>query len=159
MKEQIQCFDLNSGVGEWFPFFRSEQKPDGTIVYEDPQEGVAKVQLRIADAEVIDEIQSRTRNKKTEFAVNTLSRKMERVEYFTQTPAQEKLERELIWDHAIMDWEDKAPFVNKDGTPIAKTAENKLKLMALPSFARFVTRCLQMVTGLREESKALATKN
>jgi hypothetical protein len=159
MAEQIQCFDLNSSVGEWFPFFRSEQKPDGTTVYEDPQEGVARIQLRIADSEVIESIQKQTRTKKVDHVVNPSSRKMERIEYFDQTPEQEKLERELIWDHAIMNWEDKAPFLNKDGSPIEKTVENKLKLMGRPMFARCVTRCLQMITGLRDEAKALATKN
>ena len=158
-------FDLNVGIGEWFPFVQSEIKPDGEVKYSDPETDengnitAGRVQLRIADADTLESIQSQTRKREVEHVFNPKTRQMERLPYFEQTPAQEKKERELIWDYAIMDWEDIEPFLNPDGTPIARTVDNKLRLMNIPVFARFVGRCLQMISGATNEAKVAAEKN
>jgi len=153
-------FDLkNAGSGEWFPFFGSEIKPDGDVVYFDPEPNTGKMQLRVADSDVMDKIQKETRTKKVEHIPNPKSRGMERIEYFDQTPEQAKLERELIWDHAIENWEDKAPFLNADGSPIERTIENKLKLMAIPVCARFDGMSLQLIEGAAKDIKEAAVKN
>ena len=150
-------FDLSGGQqGEWFKFFRSEIRESGDITYLDPEEGAGKVCLRIADPETIEQIQAQTRKKISEFAHNPKTRSMERVTYFEQSTSQEKRERELIWDYAIQDWKG---ILDKDGEEIPCTLENKLKLMNIPQFARFVGRCLQLITGANAESEEAAGKN
>jgi hypothetical protein len=150
-------FDLSGETrGEWFKFFRSEIREGGDVTYLDPEEGAGRVCLRIATPEVIEEIQSQTRKKVKEFVINKLTRKMDRWEGFDQTPEQERRERELIWDHAIQEWEG---ILDKDGNEIPCTLENKLKLMNIPQFARFVGRCLQLISGANAGAAEEAGKN
>ena len=150
-------FDLsNEAQGEWFSFFGSEIKENGEVRYLDPEEGAGKICLRIADPEVIEKIQAQTRKKSAEFALNPRTRQMERVSFYEQTPTQEKKERELIWDHAIVDWKD---ILDRDGEQIPCTLGNKLKLMNNPQFARFVGRCLQLITGANAQTSEAEGKN
>ena len=150
-------FDLSVETqGEWFKFFNSEVKENGEIAYLEPEENAGRVCLRIADPDTVEKIQSQTRKKVSEFAFNPKSRSMERVTYFEQTPAQERKERELIWDFAIQDWQG---IMDQDGNEIPCTLENKLRLMNIPRFARFIGRCLQMITGANAESEAVSGKN
>jgi len=150
-------FDITGkSNGEWFRFFRSEIKENGDVTYLDPEDDAGKVCLRIADPETIESIQAQTRKKVTEFVHNPKSRQMDRVTYYDQTPAQEKKERELIWDYAIADWQG---ILDKDGNEIPCTLENKLKMMNIPIFARFVGRCLQLITGANASLAEEAIKN
>jgi hypothetical protein len=150
-------FDVSGEVqGEWFSFFRSETKEDGTIAYLDPEADAGKVCLRIADSDMVEKIQTETRKKVSEMVRNPSTRAMERVVYFDQTPAQEKREREMIWDHAIQDWKG---ILDTNGKEIPCTLENKLKLMSIPQFARFVARCLQLITGANAQTTEGAEKN
>lgn len=149
-------FDIENIGGEWFTFFESEIQPNGEVKYLDSVEGAGKVCIRIADPETIEKIESQTRKKISEFVFNPKTRQMDRVVYFDQTPEQEKKERELIWDFAIVDWKDLLDAENK---PIPCTLENKMKLMNNPRFARFVGRCLQLISGMKVEQAAVETKN
>lgn len=150
-------FDVTGETpGEWFTFFRSEIKENGEVVYLDPEADAGRVCLRIASPEVIESIQAQTRKKQAEFVRNPNTRAMERVTWFDQTPEQEKKERELIWDHAIQGWEG---MLDVSGTEIPCTLENKLKLMNIPQFARFVGRCLQLITGANAKTAEGAEKN
>src|SRR3990172_2631501 len=149
-------FDLSGVQGEWFKFFRSEIKENGDVMYLYPEDDAGRVCLRIAAPETMDNIQAQTRKKVKEFVHNPKTRAMERVEYFDQTDAQEKKERELIWDYAIQAWEG---ILDKDGEEIQCTTENKLKLMNIPQFARFVGRCLQMISGSNAQAEEAAGKN
>ncbi len=150
-------FDLSGDAqGEWFTFFCSEIKENGDITYLDPEEGAGRVCLRIADVDVIERIQGQTRKKVSEFAYNPKTRAMDRVQYYDQTPTQEKKERELIWDHAIQDWKG---ILDKEGNEIPCTTENKLRLMAIPQFARFVGRCLQLISGANAQLVEAEGKN
>jgi len=149
-------FDLSEVQGEWFTFFRSEIKENGDVNYLDPEPDAGRVCLRIADAEAVERIQAQTRKKKAEFVPNPKTRQMERVVYFDQTPEQEKKERELIWDWAIQDWKG---ILDKNGDEIPCTLENKLRLMSIPVFARFVGRCLQLITGANAQTAEAEIKN
>jgi hypothetical protein len=149
-------FDLDGKQGEWFTFFQSEIKEDGTISYHEPEKGAGRVSLRVADAESIESIHSQTRKKVSEFVYNPKTRQMERVTYYDQTPEQEAKERQLLWDYAIVDWEN---LLDKNGKVIPVTSDNKLKLMNNPVFARFVGRCLQLITSSIDETKAVLEKN
>jgi len=149
-------FDIENTQGEWFTFFESEIMPDGEIKYLDPIEGAGKVCLRISDPESIEKIQSQTRKKVAEFVYNPKTRAMDRVIYFDQTPAQEQKERELIWNFAITDWKD---LLDMKGVSIPCTLENKMKLMNVPQFARFIGRCLQLISGAKTEQADIEIKN
>lgn len=150
-------FDLSqSSAGEWFQFFGSELRPDGEIKYLEPEKGAGKVCLRIADPETLEIIQSETKKKAVEHVFNPKTRQMERLAYYEQTPEQEKKEREMIWDFAIKAWEG---ILDTSGQPIPCTLENKMKLMNNPQFARFVGRCLQLISGATEEAQKAKAKN
>jgi len=149
-------FDINIGAGEWFPFFGSKIKQDGEIEYFDPEPGAGSVCLRTADPDVLEKIQSETRKRVSENVFNPKTRSMERIVYFDQTPAQEKKEREMIWDHAIMDFKD---ILDVNGKQIPVTLENKMKLMNNPLFSRFVGRCLQLIGEAKETAKVKEAKN
>jgi len=152
-------FDLNNNAGDWFPFFHSEVSPDGSISYFDPTVDAARVEIRLASPEEMEAIYAKTRTKRVEHVFNPKARKMERIEFIDQTPAQEAEERRLTWDLGIRDWEDEEPMLGPDGSPIPKTPENKIKLMRIPVFARFVNRCLELISGVQEEAKQAAEKN
>lgn len=126
------------------------------MVYGVPDSKLGRVCLRIADAETLDRIHSETRKKVSENVYNPKTRGMERIAYIDQTPEQEKKERELIWDHAIIEWDG---MLDKNGNPIPCTLENKLKLMNIPVFARFIGRCLQLIGSAEEQKKEESAKN
>jgi hypothetical protein len=150
-------FDLSGETpGEWFKFFRSEIKENGETVFLEPEAGAGRVRLRIATPEVIESIQAQTRKKVAEFVYNKHTRAMDRWTGYDQTPEQEKRERELIWDHAIQGWEG---MLDVNGIEIPCMLENKLKLMNVPQFARFVGRCLQLITGANAGAAEEAEKN
>lgn len=149
-------FNLNKSIGEWFPFFGSEVQADGEVKYLDPEKDGGRVQIRIADAETMEKIYSETRKKVSETVYNPKSRAMEHISYIDQTPEQERRERELIWDYAIQAWEG---ILDADGKPIPCTLENKMRLMNVPVFSRFVGRCLTLISGATEAKKVAAEKN
>ncbi len=149
-------FDLNASTGEWFPFFGSKIKPDGEVEYLEPEKDAGRVCLRIADPDTLEKIQSQTRKRIAENVFNPKTRQMERITYFDQTPEQEKKERELIWDFAIQSWEG---ILDTKGQQIPCTLENKMKLMNNPLFARFVGRCLQLISGATAEAEKIKEKN
>lgn len=150
-------FDLSGETqGEWFKFFRSEVKENGEFAYLEPEDGAGSVCLRIVDPETIENIHSQTRKRVKEFVHNPKTRAMERVEYDEQTPAQKKKENEMVWDHAIQDWKG---ILDKDGNEIPCTLENKLKLMNVSQFARFVGRCMQIISGSNDRAAEEKVKN
>lgn len=146
----------DNNPGEWFTFFDSEVKEDGTILYHEPEPGAGRVCFRVADSGTMDNIYLQTRKKVAENVYNPKTRSMERITYYDQTPEQEKKERELVWDFAISGWENLKDGKGKD---IPVTLENKLKLMNNPHFARFAGRCLQLITGGAAEREKALEKN
>jgi hypothetical protein len=150
-------FDLNQNSnGVWFTFFNSDVSADGTITYHAPEKDAGRVQIRIADADTYECIQKDTRTHKHEFVYNKVTRQMERVSYVEQTSEQKRKERELIWDYAIQAWEG---ILDKNGNPIPCTTENKIKLMNIPVFSRFVSRCLDLINLSEEARKSELEKN
>jgi hypothetical protein len=150
-------FDLDEGnTGEWFTFFESEVKEDGSTVYHKPKKNAGRVCFRVADADTMDGIYEKTRTRAKEWVHNPKTRAMERWTGFDQTPEQEKLERRLLWDYAIVGWDK---LMDKTGKEIPVTIDNKMKLMAIPAFMRFANRCLQLISGAQEERKEELEKN
>jgi hypothetical protein len=145
-------FDLeNLDSGTWFTFCESEINEDGEIVFSDPLEGAGKVCLRQAGFDVIDGIEKECGGKlKREFVLNSETHKMEPVEYKVQTDDEKKRKREMLWDYVIVEWED---LKDKNGNDIPVTLENKMKLILIPVFFRFINRCLETIDGNKEVSE------
>lgn len=150
-------FDLSkSEQGEWFTYCDSSINNDGEVIFADPEPDAGRVCLRLADAEILDNIYSKTRTKSVEHILNPSSRQMERLAFVDQTPSQEKLEREMVWDFAIVALDG---ILDKDGNEIECTLSNKLALMNIPRFARFVGRCLKQLAGAEPTIAADRLKN
>lgn len=142
--------------GERFQFFGSHlDQSSGVVVYEDP-EGDAWAQIR--SIAPFWEERLGNRKKIVEYVLNTKSRVMERLSYFEDQTADElKAENEDAWDYAIVDFGNFKD--SKTGEPIPCTRENKIKLMKVPVFDRFVARCLQLLASSGIKIKEDAEKN
>jgi hypothetical protein len=155
-------FDLEVGSkGEWFAFFMSnvkgiDESGDPKIEYLDPEPDAGRFCIRVADEKTLDEIYKQTRKKEYQFVRNPKTRAMERVAYIEQTPEQEKLERELLWDHCIEKWEN---ILDTKGNQIPCNKENKLKLMKNPQFSRFFFKCCEVINNIAEGKVRAAEKN
>jgi hypothetical protein len=135
-------FDFGELDGSWFTFFTSRVKDDGNIEYDDPEEGAGRICIRPIN-EFIEKY-FEDRKKKSEFVLNPKTRAMERVEYSADmTPDERKKYHSALWDHAITAWEN---FLDGKGNEIKCTAENKAKMMKVPMFDRFVSRCLKVMS-------------
>ena len=146
-------FDLEATEGEWFPFIGSHiDLVTGDIQYDEP---VPEVRARVRPMAPFLEERLAQRKKCVEHVMNPKTRQMERISYYPDIPPeQEKEERDDVWDYVITGLEgfkDK-----KTGKEIECTRENKLKLMKIPVFERFIARCFELLanTGI-DESKAL----
>lgn len=148
-------FDMAES-GTWFDFFTSRVKDDGSIEYDKPLPGAGRMCIRSSASFIEDQVQKRERCH--EMVVNPKTRQMERISYHKElTPEEIKRSNADLWDHVIMDYN---AFFDKNGKPIPVTRENKIKLMNIPVFDRFVGKCLkdlndQTVRHAEELSKNL----
>ncbi len=148
-------FDLGESEGEWFPFFTSRIDEKGRIIYDEPKKNAARFRIRNVGP-IVEEKQA-GRKRRAEFVLNPETRAMERVTYLEdQTPDDAKRDRDDIWDYAITGIEDACW---SKGVPIECTRENKLKLMALPVFDRFMSRCQQLLASSGVKAAEEARKN
>jgi hypothetical protein len=145
--------DLEATQGERFQFFTSTVDPStGDIAYDDPK-GDAYVTLR--SMQPFFEAKLAKRPKKVEHVFNPKSRSMERISYYPDLSTEEaRVEREEAWDYTIVDFEGFKD--SKTGDNIACTKDNKIKLMKIPVFDRFVARCFQIMaeSGIKEKEES-----
>jgi hypothetical protein len=148
--------DLDNLQGEWFSFFGSHIDPStGETIFEEPVSD-ARVQIR----SMIPFVEERMakRKKSVEHVYNPKTRAMERISYYPELSLDEsKTERDDAWDYiitAIENFKD-----SKTNELILCTRENKLKLMKVPVFDRFVARCLQILTSSGVKMKEEEIKN
>ncbi len=149
-------FDIEQqSEGDWFTFFESRINERGEVIYDDPKPEAGRVRIR-SIAPIIEANQAK-RKRKFEWVLNTATREMQRGGYYEElTPEQAQQERNDVWNHAITGIEN---FKDKRGIVIACTPENKVKLMAVPVFDRFVARCLQLLSGAGVKEKEEQEKN
>lgn len=146
-------FDIEKiGGGEWFPFMDSRINETGGVEWlpVDP-ESTERVCFRQLSPDRFRELQNKHKGKKINIPVmNTLSKAMEVIVQYEQTPAQEKAQSVEFWDEAITDWEIDTPA----GVPIPCTSENKYKLvMGDARFLRYANKCLKLLSGNVEEAE------
>jgi len=153
----MTLFDLEKeDNGDWFSFFGSSVDPTtGEIVYDKPEEGAAEFRIRSV-AKFWEEHRSK-RKKEHKMVLNPATRAMERVGYYEDLPPeQEKRENEDSWDYAITDMRN---AFSAPGVPIECTRENKLKLLEIPAFVRFVGRVFQLMATAGIAEKEASEKN
>ncbi len=140
--------------GEWFTFFGSHFE-NGKIVYDDPKPDAGRVRIR-SMAPLLEERQA-NRKKKYEHVFNPETRAMERLGYYEDLTHEEaKKERDDLMDYVITGLEN---FYDKANKEITCTRENKLKLMEIPVFDRFVARCLQILAEAGVKAGEAEEKN
>ncbi len=153
-------FDIAKiGAGEWFPFQESEVDLEtGTIKWSPPDPtSEEKVCFRQVHPDALRAMNDKYRGKKINTPVlNTLSKAMEIVVTYEPTPGQEKDGRIAFWDEAIQNWMIK----DKQGADIPGTAENKYLLITGDMrFLRYANRCLQLLSGIVQDTARAAEKN
>jgi hypothetical protein len=115
-------------------------------------EGGGRIQLRSLSSDDLREIRKQTVKKKVDF--KRLDGKPERFEF---EEVNEELQNELFWDHVIMTWEN---FIDKNGTPIPCTKENKMLLLSRSlKFTRFLNEALTTLTETESQLMKDMEKN
>lgn len=149
-------FDLEATQGEWFQFFGSHIDPNtGDTIFEDP---ISDARVQIRSLVPFWEERLAKRKKSIEHVHNPKRGAMERISYYPELSFEEaRAERDDAWDYAITGIENFKD--SKTGELIACTRENKLKLMKVPVFDRFVARCLQLLASSGVKDKEDAEKN
>ena len=142
--------------GEWFYYFGSRiDQATGEVIYDDP---VKNARVKIRSMRPFIEQRFTARKKQKEHVLNPKTHAMERIEYYPDLSSEETIaERENTWDYVIQGLEgfqDK-----KTKKEIACTRENKIKLMKLPVFDRFIARCLQLLSDSGVQDGEIEAKN
>jgi hypothetical protein len=147
--------DLDARDGEWFSFFGSKMNEKGETVYDDPLPDAGRIQIR--SLVPYFEANRSKQKRKHEFVLNPQTRQMERVSYYDE-PGMEatQKERDDAWDYCITGIEN---VFDAQGNAIECTRENKLKLMMIPPFNRFVARCLELLSEVGVKTKEEERKN
>lgn len=142
--------------GDWFTFFTSRVEPStGEIIYDPPEEGAAE--FRIRSMQPFFEERRKGRKKESKMVLNPATRAMERVSWFEEPPEDEaQKENDDAWDYAITGIKN---AFSTPGVPIECTRENKLKLIRIPVFLRFITRVFMMLSEAGIKQKEDAEKN
>jgi hypothetical protein len=143
--------DLEARDGEWFAYFGSKVDEKGGVVYDDPLPDAGRIQIR--SLVPYFEANRSKQKRKHEYVLNPQTRQMERVSYFDELSAEAaQKERDDAWDYCITGIENVFDAQKK---AVECTRENKLKLMMIPSFNRFVARCLQILSeaGVKTEEE------
>ncbi len=150
------AFDSEGGeLGDWFPFFESHYNlMTGETVYDEPKEGAAE--FRIRSMASFYEERRKGRKKRYQMVVNPSNRAMERVGYYEDlTAEEEQQERDDAWDYAITGM--KNAFFGDE--PIECTKANKLRLVKVPVFIRYIQRVFELINDSGAKAKEAAEKN
>lgn len=152
--EKGTIFNIGEAKGDWFDFFESSINiKTGDIIYDDPKPGTGRICVR--NISVFLRETQRNREKKTAIVRNTGTRAMEQIELL-QTSEEEAQEREDAFDYAIVDFEN---LFDAKGKPIECTRENKLILITIPVFDRFLARCFEIQQNVSTIQAEVAEKN
>ena len=144
--------------GDWFPFFSSHVDPStGEIVYDKPEKGAAE--FRIRSMGPFWEERQKGRKIQYQWVLNTATRAMERRPFNEELNGDEAAkENEDAWDYAITGIKNAFTDLKKK-VPIECTRENKLKLIRMPVFVRFITRVFMMLNEAGVKQREAAEKN
>ena len=147
---------LDQTAGERFQFFTSSVNAvTGEITYDEPTDD-GWVIIRPIQPFIEEQVLQRKRI--TEHIFNTKTRAMDRVSDFAElSPAEARREQDDTWDYAIIDFGNFKDL--KTGDEIICNRENKLKLMKVPVFERFIVECLRLSSESTMIAKEEEPKN
>lgn len=155
----MTVFDLDKEeLGDWFAFFGSRiDVSTGEIVFDKPEEGAAE--FRIRSTLPFWEERRKGRKKESKFVLNPTTRGMERVVWYEDLPEnQAAKENDDAWDYAITGIRN--AFKDDEKTqPIECTRENKLKLIRMPVFVRFINRIFLIQNEAGVKQREASEKN
>ena len=142
--------------GDWFSFFGSRlDTATGEIVYDKPEKGAAEFRIRLMGP--FFEERRKGRKKEHKMVLNTITKAMERVSWFEDLPDDEaEKENGDAWDYAITGMKNafSAPKVE-----IECNRENKLKMVDMPVFLRFINRVFVILSEAGVKQKDASEKN
>lgn len=142
--------------GDWYAFFTSRVDPSsGEIEYDKPEKGAAEFRIR----SMVPFWEERRKNRKREYkmVLNPATRSMERVRYYEDLSAEEeKKESEDAWDYVITGMKN---AFSAPGIVMECIRENKLKLIKMPVFMRFLNRVFSIMTEVGIKEKEEKEKN
>ena len=116
--------------------------------FEHPEDEEARVCLRVASGEDMNQIVKETTTKRFEWRRGT-RQEIEDVD--------EDKRSDLTWQACIVDWEG---LYDNEDNPIPCTDENKIKLMlGSPPFSRWIVECLDKLTDNHQQTQESAEKN
>jgi hypothetical protein len=150
-------FDLEKQEqGDWFSFFDSiVDKATGEIKYLPPEPDAAEFCVRL----MVPFYEERRRKMKKEstFAINPVTRAMEKVvSQEVLTSEEEFNENQDAWDYAILDFRN---VLDAKGNNVTCTRDTKLALVRIPKVNRFFARVFQILSGEAAKMKEEAVKN
>lgn len=153
----MTIFDFDKEeLGDWYSFFNSHIDPTtGDVIYDKPEEGAAEFRIR-SMAPFWNE---RRKNLKKEYkmVLNPQTRAMERVGYYEDLPADEaQKENDDAWDYCITGMKN---AFSSPGVEIECTRENKLKLINIPVFVRFISKVFSMQIESGVKQREASEKN
>jgi len=151
----MTTFDLeNKEQGDWFSFFESKfDSLTGETTYDLPKDGAAEFCIR----SMLPFWEERQKGLKKEYkmVLNPSTRQMERVGYYPEQP-DDSTAGDDAWDYVITGMRN---ALDKDGNELECTRENKLKLIRIPMFLRFVKRVLDIIDESGVKQKEESEKN
>ena len=133
-----------------------ELNPGARFDFEtDPIGGaVSWIKVRAYSNEVLESITEQCVTREVEYKKASKHGQLQRIEY---TKTDDKKMKSLLWDYVIVDW---GGFVDKKGSAIPCTAENKTKwMLKWPEFYAFVDKCIEKLTPDVNEAVKESEKN
>jgi len=155
-KEKGTMFNLEESQGDWFDFFESRvDLSTGEIIYDDPKPDTGSVCFKPARAFIIERMAERKKDSK--FVLNPKTRTMERVEFYKDLTLEEaQKEQDDLIDYTITGFKK---LFDMEEKPIECTRENKLKLVKVPVFDRFMARCMELQLNANIKQAEKEAKN
>jgi hypothetical protein len=141
--------------GTWFPFQESTVDPlTQDPIFDEAEKGAGEILLRSSTPFIRK--QAAGQEIQTKPVMNSLTRRMEFAPVDRRTPEQKQQEQDDMWDYVIVDWKG---FKDANGKEIPCTRENKLLLMDVDRFIRFVGHALKIIDQYTEVKKEKLEKN
>jgi len=149
-------FDLEKQEqGDWFDFFNSTVDPTtGEVSYSLPEKDAAR--FRIRSTVPFWEERRKGRKKRHEMVLNPSTRAMERVSFYDTPEADEEQDNQAAWDYSITGIEN---AFDASKNAIEATLENKMKLIKIPAFLRFIMRVFEIISDSGVQQAEAQEKN
>ena len=147
---EVDLDNIESDEGVWFDYQESHFDKDKGVFVFDPPNSDASIRVRRIGKFIADSMAKRKQKEK--IVLNTHSKRMERITYY-EDEGQEVVQAgiDAAFDYAITGLKG---FKNKKtGDVVECTKDNKIALMKIPAFDRFIAKCFRVLGDLEEEDE------